>query len=123
MPTQRLDQRLESAAATAAARAGEPRFNGGILGFYIAPSVDDWPAELRDAYERTVAGGCTSAPAGQSELDFMMPLVLPAGFQRTGDEPHITPTDGPRSSHAAAGRRALRSSSRSRTMPAPRTSR
>jgi hypothetical protein len=83
-PTARLDDRLEDAAATVTASAGAPRFNGEILGLYIAPSIDDWPQVLHDEYARMMAARCVDEPTGQSELDFMQPLTLPSGFEPAG---------------------------------------
>ncbi len=83
-PAPRLDERLEDAAATTTAAAGAPRFNGQILGMYIAPSIDDWPPAFRDERERTIAGGCVNEPTGQGELGFMQPLTLPPGFEPAG---------------------------------------
>ncbi len=84
-PTAPLDERLKDAAATQTAQSGAERFNGEILGLYVAPSIDDWPQAVRDQHERTIAGGCVNAPTGQSELDFMRPLDLPPGFEPAGN--------------------------------------
>lgn len=65
----------------AAQKQAEPRFVGQLLGIYLAPSLDQLPAEVQARHQRLSAGGCVPVPVEQaSALNLLRPLAMPPGY-------------------------------------------
>jgi len=70
------------------AEAGRPRFVGELLGLFLAPSPDQYPAQLKAERDRLLAGGCVSVPTDQAAaLAFPKALPLPGNFVPSPETP------------------------------------
>jgi len=73
--------RLDALKTREAQQKAEPRFVGERLGIYIAPSLEEIPAEVRAEDDQLTAAGCAVIPAEQaSAIDFPRPLGMPPGY-------------------------------------------
>lgn len=77
------------------AEAARPRFVGELLGLFLAPAKDQFPADVRNAMDRQTSGGCGSAPlSAASSIALTRPLELPLSFKASADSPSAVACGG-----------------------------
>jgi hypothetical protein len=82
-----LSQKIDAAQTAIAADAGKPTFTGELLGIAFAPTVDQWPADVRKKREELSTAFATCGPdtvMPPNPFPFKNPLSLPAKFAPAG---------------------------------------